>query len=123
MHDENGHTHPHEHERHSHTHSHEHEHHSHTHTHTHTHSHGHTHEHPDSETTVSDENTGPYTSTLLSYLVEHNTQHTNELYELAHSAEHAGFLDVAKLINEGAAYYARGNRLLVEAYALIEKGD
>jgi hypothetical protein len=117
MHDENGQTLAREH--HTHTHAHEHEHH--THTHPHTHSHEHT--HPDSKTAASDEHALPYTSTLLSYLVEHNTQHTNELYELAHSAEHAGLLDVAKLINEGAAYYARGNRLLVEAHALIEKGN
>jgi hypothetical protein len=114
MYDENGPIHPHEHEHHTHTHSH---------THSHEHSHTHEHEHPDSETSASDEHASPYTSTLLSYLVEHNIQHTNELYELAHSAEHAGFLDVAKLINEGASYYVRGNSLLAEAYALIEKGD
>ena len=122
-----GHSHGHS-QQHSHQHPHEYVHdhpHEHTHEHLHEpdeakHDHGHvlsahTHDHE------SQDLDGSHAFALLSYLVEHNVQHTNELFDLAHSAENAGMPEVARLIREGAEHCRNGNNLLARAQHLAQK--
>ncbi|MDR3315002.1 MAG: hypothetical protein LBS98_00745 [Coriobacteriales bacterium] len=103
MHTESGHTsHPHEH--------------SHAHIHEHSHEHPcdnlHTHQHPVGQNE---------TSALLGYLIEHNTQHTDELLTLAGDAQQNGLVEVAKRIEAGATLYRSGTEELVKAHALLRK--
>jgi hypothetical protein len=97
-------------------HCHGHDGHSHSHQHSHgdgaVHSHAHSHDDCSPQNAVA----------LLSYMTEHNSQHTNELYDLAHELEHAGLDAAAALIHDGAKQYSLGNELLAAALKSVKEG-
>lgn len=90
------------------------------HIHSHEHSHGdgisHTHAHLHG-------GTQPQSAiALLGYMVDHNAQHTSELYDVAHDLEHAGLTETARLIREGAERFNAGNELLAAALKSAKEG-
>lgn len=78
----------------------------HEHIHDHDHSHPHK-EHPPEETLA-----------LLSYMIDHNRHHADELHELAHSADK----DAAELIHEAVELFNSGNEKLEKALSRL-KGE
>ena len=106
-----GHGHDHEHE---HGHSHEHEH-----THSHTHSQSHEGEH-------SHEHGGELSSkdiALLKYMLDHNRDHTRELYDAGHRFDAAGKHEAAAIIGEAAHYFDHGNEKLQRAVELLNGAE
>ena len=84
--------------------------HNHEHTHadgtTHTHSHDHDHQHHSPEEALA----------LLSYMVQHNRHHAEELHELAHSLED----EPAQLLHDAILDFNLGNEKLDEALKLLK---
>lgn len=116
--DENGNVLPHSHEE---AHNHEHTHvHSHEHTHDgeHSHAHGHCHE-----------NCGDCQScdpkkeaqALLTYMLQHNQHHAEELDQMADNLVKLGLEDAAKQIKEGVSDFQKGNMRLSLALTLVKE--
>jgi len=103
-------THSHEH---SHTHAHEHSHDL-GHDHNHDHDNCHCHCHEQSNAQSADENTA-----LLTYMIDHNRHHGEDLHELYHSLEKAGKSSAAALVSEAMHFYNHGNDKLAEALKLL----
>ena len=81
---------------------------THTHSHDQTHSHDHDHQHHSPEEALA----------LLSYMVQHNRHHAEELHELAHSLED----EPAQLLHDAILDFNLGNEKLDEALKLL-KGE
>ena len=81
------------------------------HEHEHEHGHGHVHTH------------GPVTAfdsieqaeALMSYMLDHNRHHADELHELCHKLEDSGKGEAEKLIDEAVEQFGEGNELLAKA--------
>lgn len=73
--------------------------------------HSHSHEH------VGDTNK---TTALLTYMLEHNRHHAEELHELSHMLEHHEQFEAAALINDGLNYFRDGNDKLEAALDQIK---
>ena len=100
---------------HEHTHDHEHSH-EHTHADGTTHSHAHTHNGDHHHTHGG--NTKEEALALLSYMVDHNRHHAEELHELAHSFDEK----TADLIHEALKDLNAGNDKLAAALEAV-KGE
>lgn len=94
-----------------HDHEHDHEHGLHHHHHDHEHDHG------DTAETVPEQ-----TIALVSYMVDHNRAHANDIHELAHKLEAMGQYEVAELMGEGLSCYIDGNERLAEALEVLKGG-
>ena len=57
---------------------------------------------------------------LLTYMIEHNRHHADELHELAHTLEHQGQFEAAALIADGLTYFRDGNDKLEAALEQIQ---
>ena len=79
---------------------------THTHSHDHTHSQDHDHQHHSPEEALA----------LLSYMVQHNRHHAEELHELAHSLED----EPAQLLHDAILDFNLGNEKLDEALKLLK---
>ena len=79
---------------------------THTHSHDQTHSHDHDHQHHSPEEALA----------LLSYMVQHNRHHAEELHELAHSLED----EPAQLLHDAILDFNLGNEKLDEALKLLK---
>ena len=79
---------------------------THAHSHDHTHSHDHDHQHHSPEEALA----------LLSYMVQHNRHHAEELHELAHSLED----EPAQLLHDAILDFNLGNEKLDEALKLLK---
>jgi hypothetical protein len=94
---------------------HEHDHdHEHLYEHGHGHSHGHDHNHEHLEDPAKIE-------ALLAYMLDHNQHHGEEISGLAHSLNHGGNGEAAKLLEEGVKDFEKGNEKLAKALELIRK--
>lgn len=107
----------------NHEHTHEHEHaHGHTHEHTHadgtTHTHEHTHGGDHQHTHGTEGSAREEAVALLSYMVDHNRHHAEELHELAHSFDE----ETAGLIHEALKDLNAGNDKLAKALEAVKKG-
>ena len=89
----------------------------HTHPHEHSHEHPHTHEHA----VPADGDTLKKTVALLSYMVEHNKAHAQEVHDLSHELSADGKKEAASLIHRGFALYREGNELLERALAALKE--
>ena len=129
--DENGNLIQHGHE-HVHEHTHEHTHadgvtHSHAHTHEsggeHAHSHGegcqeHTHEHCGS---CQEGDCKKETIALLTYMLQHNEHHTQELDQMAENLDKMGLAASAKAIRDAVADFQKSNMRLGLALTLVKE--
>ena len=117
MHSEHEHAHEHSHT-HDHTHDHGHEHsHEHSHSHAHGHSHDGAHEHSHGEELSSKD------IALLKYMLDHNRDHTRELYDAGRRFDAAGSHAAAALISEAAHYFEHGNEKLQKAVELLNGAE
>jgi hypothetical protein len=76
----------------------------------HDHIHPHTHEHIEDPAKI---------TALLSYMVDHNRQHGEEIHGLAHSLYHAGQQEAADLLDQGLKDFEKGNEKLAKALNLL----
>ncbi len=93
-----------------------------TNAHTHEHTHEHPHEHPHHHEAAADANASQKTVALLSYMVEHNKAHAQEVHDLAHELSTDGKKEASALIHRGVNLYREGNELLERALAAL-KGE
>ena len=94
--------------------------HEHDHVHDHagqTHSHPHTHAHPHAEGAAM---SAEETLALLTYMLDHNRHHAEELHELCHKLEASGKGEAAKLIDEAVDRFGEGNELLAKALEALK---
>lgn len=82
------------------------------------HHHHHHHHHDESQPPAEQDKT----LALLSYMVDHNAQHTQEIVQMAGQLEAAGHGEQAALLREGVACYNEGNEKLAAALKAI-KGE
>ena len=81
--------------------------HTHEHSHDHPHDHPHTHEHMDSAEALA----------VLTYMLDHNRHHADELHELAHDAQPE---EAAELLHEAVDLFNEGNNKLEQALQLMK---
>ena len=74
------------------------------------HQHVHAHEHGTGETTPAQRNA------LLTYMLEHNMHHAEELHELGHQTEG----EASELIHEAVALFEQSNEKLAAALELLK---
>lgn len=88
---------------------------SHCHDHGHSHSHGgHSHDHSHSHKSPEE------TITLLTYMIDHNKHHGEDLHEIYHGLESAGKAEAAELLHRAMHLYDDGNELLQKALELLK---
>ena len=91
--------------------------HGHEHEHAHEHVSGHHHEHGDMPELKPEQ-----TLALMSYMLEHNRSHAEELHGVAHALEHQGKPEAAQLVSEAVHWFGHCNDRLEEALRLV-KGE
>ena len=84
----------------------------------HTHADGHTHTHQD----VTAFDSVEQAIALVSYMLDHNRHHAEELHELSHKLEASGNNESAKLIDEALEKYYSGNESLAKGLELLKEG-
>lgn len=60
---------------------------------------------------------------LVSYMLDHNKSHTEELHEICHKLEASDDREAAFLIDDAVDHYREGNALLESALAALKKED
>lgn len=78
---------------------------------------GHGHEHAQGRDLTPEQ-----TLALLSYMLEHNRSHAEELHDLGHALAGQGRAEAAELVHGAVHYFEHGNEKLAEALELI-KGE
>ena len=84
--------------------------HPHTHDHTHDHAHEHTHEHSHGGFESIEQATA-----LMTYMLDHNRHHAEELHDVCHKLEDMGKAAAAEKLGAALTQYNEGNALLAEA--------
>ena len=84
--------------------------------HEHEHEHTHPHEHGDIPAFDSLEQA----EALMSYMLDHNRHHADELHEVGHKLAHSGKEEAAKLIHEAVDAFSNGNELLAKALEALK---
>ena len=79
----------------------------------HTHSHSHTHETPEASKSLA----------LLTYMLEHNRHHAEELHDLAHSLSENGSSKAAELLHAAVEDFQQGNEKLAAALAALKEAE
>ena len=87
------------------------------HEHAHEHACHHEHTHPDTP-----ELNAEQTVALMSYMLEHNRSHADELHNIAHALESQGQHEAASLVGDAVHYFGHCNDKLEEALRLV-KGE
>lgn len=115
---------------HGHEHTHEHTHEDGvTHTHAHSHGEGDNHGHTHTEASCSEGHCGSCqggdckneTVALLTYMLQHNEHHAQELDQMADNLAKLGMDAAAKTIKEGVADFQKGNMRLGLALTLVKE--
>ena len=98
-----------------------HEEHIHEHTHADgtTHSHPHSHEHGSQHDHTHAPSDSAEIKALLSFTLQHNKHHNEELDDMKKTLISQGFGDAADMISQAIVEYDRGNELLKKASELI----
>ncbi len=81
------------------------------HEHEHEHGHGHVHTHGP----ISAFDSIEQAEALMSYMLDHNRHHAEELHELAHDLSDEGRDAAAALLHEALELYEKGNEKLAQA--------
>ena len=87
---------------------------------THMHEHEHAHTHPHEHGPISAFDSMEQAEALMSYMLDHNRHHAEELHELCHKLEASGKGDAAKLIDEAVEEFRSGNELLAKALEALK---
>ena len=103
----------------NHTHDHEHSN-NHAHSHNHSHARSHNHTHPDdSNSHDADGLSMEKAVALLSYMLQHNNHHADELNHTEKLLRASNETAAAALLSEAVHYYIHGNEKLFEALTLL----
>ena len=84
--------------------------------HEHEHEHTHPHEHGD----IPAFDSLDQAEALMSYMLDHNHHHADELHEVGHKLAHSGKEEAAKLIHEAVDAFNKGNELLAKALEALK---
>ena len=84
------------------------------------HEHEHAHTHPHEHGPISAFDSMEQAEALMSYMLDHNRHHAEELHELCHKLEASGKGDAAKLIDEAVEEFRSGNELLAKALEALK---
>lgn len=84
--------------------------------HEHEHEHSHPHEHGDIPAFESLDQA----EALMSYMLDHNRHHADELHEVGHKLAHSGKEEAAKLIHGAVDAFNSGNELLAKALEALK---
>lgn len=79
---------------------------------------GHHHEHADGGANLTPEQT----LALMSYMLDHNRSHADELHNICHALEDQGKADASALVAEAVHYFDHCNEKLDEALKLVKEG-
>ena len=88
--------------------------------HEHAHEHACHHEHSHADTP---ELSYEQTVALMSYMLEHNRSHADELHNIAHALEAQGKHAAANLVGDAVHYFGHCNDKLEEALRLVKGGE
>ena len=80
---------------------------------------GHEHEHMHESITAFDSK--EQAVALVSYMLEHNKAHTEELHEICHKLEASGEMEAAFLVDDAVDKFREGDTLLEAALAALKK--
>lgn len=58
---------------------------------------------------------------LMSYMLDHNIHHAEELHDMAHKLEASGMNEASDYVHDALHYYAHGNEMLEKAVAAMKK--
>ena len=94
---------------------------AHDHMHEHEHSHGASGPHVHGEVAAFDSD--EQAVALMSYMLDHNKHHAEELHELAHKLDNGGKDEAAHLIEHALEHYFAGNEELAKALESMKKGE
>lgn len=61
------------------------------------------------------------TTALMTYMVDHNKHHTDELVEMVQKLTELGKTEVAETMQQGIAKFSEGNEFLAKALELLSK--
>ena len=84
------------------------------------HEHEHEHTHPHEHGPVAAFDSAEQAEALMSYMLDHNRHHAEELHELGHKLAHSGKEDASKLIHEAVDAFSAGNELLEKALKALK---
>ena len=84
------------------------------------HEHEHKHSHPHEHGPISAFDSLEQAEALMSYMLDHNRHHAEELHELCHKLEASGKTEAAKLIDEAVDEFGAGNELLAKALEALK---
>ena len=88
----------------------------HGHEHAHEHASHHEHTHPDAH-----ELTEEQTLALMTYMLDHNRSHAEELHNIAHALEKQGKHEAAELVGDAVHYFGHCNDKLEDALRLVKE--
>ena len=84
------------------------------------HEHEHEHSHPHEHGPISGFDSIEQAEALMSYMLDHNRHHAEELHELCHKLAHSGKGEAADLIHEAVDRFGEGNELLAKALEALK---
>jgi uncharacterized FlgJ-related protein len=84
------------------------------------HEHEHEHSHPHEHGPVPAFESLEQAEALMSYMLDHNRHHAEELHEVGHKLAHTGKEEAAKLIHEAVDKFSAGNELLAKALEALK---
>ena len=84
------------------------------------HEHEHEHTHPHEHGAISGFESMDQAEALMSYMLDHNRHHADELHEVGHKRAHTGKEEAAKLLHEAVDAFNRGNELLAKALEALK---
>ena len=84
------------------------------------HEHEHEHSHPHDHGPVAAFDSAEQATALMSYMLDHNRHHAEELHELGHKLAHSGREDASRLIHDAVDQFNAGNELLEKALEALK---
>ena len=84
------------------------------------HEHEHEHTHPHEHGAIPGFESLDQAEALMSYMLDHNRHHADELHEVGHKLAHSGKEEAAKLIHGAVDAFNAGNELLAKALEALK---
>ncbi len=85
------------------------------------HEHEHEHTHPHTHGPIPAFESMEQAEALMSYMLDHNRHHAEELHEVCHKLDAGGKQAAAKLIHDAVDAFSAGNELLAKALEALKE--
>ena len=85
------------------------------------HEHEHEHTHPHTHGAIPAFDSIEQAEALMSYMLDHNRHHAEELHEVCHKLDASGKQTAAKLIHDAVDAFGEGNELLAKALDALKE--